>query len=99
MASLGHSLDTSNSCIHPLRAEHTTPLTCTLDSIILSEIGVPSALLSVLASCGTSWAIWAGGVVVTISVCRHLDGLIIGKSSSGGRCLSPALIMVIVRGS
>ena len=68
MAGLGHSLGTSNSCIHPLRAEHTTPLTCTLDFIILSEIEEP-ALLSVLASCGTSWVIWVGGELVTLGVC------------------------------
>ena len=41
MVGLGHSLVTSNSFIHPLRVEHTTPLTYTLDFIILSEIGEP----------------------------------------------------------
>jgi hypothetical protein len=35
------SFGTSNSCIHPLIAEHTTALTCTLDFIILSEFGEP----------------------------------------------------------
>jgi hypothetical protein len=30
--------------------------------------------------------------------CRHLDGLVQRGSSSGGWCLSPAPIMVIVRG-
>ena len=54
-------------------------------------------MLSVLASCGTSWAIWASGDLVTLGVCRHLDGLVIGGSSSGGRLLSPAPIIVIVR--
>ena len=58
-----------------------------------------SALLSVLASCGTSWAIWAGGDLVTLGVCRHLDGPVIGGSLRGGRCLSLPLIIVIVRGS
>jgi hypothetical protein len=43
VAYLGHPLGTSNSYIYPLRAEHTTPLTCTLDLIILSEIGEPLA--------------------------------------------------------
>ena len=58
-----------------------------------------SALLSVLASCGTSWTIWAGGDLVTLGVYRHLDDPVIGGSSSGGRWLSPALIIVIMRGS
>ena len=56
-------------------------------------------MLCVLASCGTSWAVWAGGDLVTLGVCRHLDGPVIGGSSSGGRSLSLALIIVIVRGS
>ena len=84
MASLGQSLGTSHTYMHPLGAEHTTPLTCTLDFIILSEIEEP-ALLSVLASCGTSWVIWADGDLVTLGVCRHLDGPVIGGSSSGER--------------
>jgi hypothetical protein len=58
-----------------------------------------SALLSGLASCGTSWAIWAGGDLVTLVVCQHLDGLMIGGWSSEGRWLSPTPIIVIVRGS
>ena len=41
VASLGHSLGSSHTWIHPLGAEHTTPLTCILDFIILSEIGEP----------------------------------------------------------
>jgi hypothetical protein len=41
VASLGHFLGTSHTCVHPLGAEHTTPLTCTLDFIILSEIEEP----------------------------------------------------------
>ena len=54
--------------------------------IILSEIGEPSsALLSVLASCGTGWVIWAGGVLVTLGVCRYLDALVIGRLLSGER--------------
>ena len=56
-------------------------------------------MLSVLASCGTNWMIWAGGVLVTLGVCRHLEGPVIGGSLSGGRWLSPAPIIVIVRGS
>jgi hypothetical protein len=58
-----------------------------------------SALLSNLASCGTSWVIWAGGDLVTLGVCRHLDSPMIGGSSSGGRWMSLAPIIVIVRGS
>jgi hypothetical protein len=41
VASLGYGLGTSHTCIHPLGAEHTTPLTYTLDFIILSEIEEP----------------------------------------------------------
>jgi hypothetical protein len=36
---------------------------------------------------------------VTLGGCRHLDGLEQRGSSSEGRCLSPAPIVVIVRGS
>ena len=56
-------------------------------------------MLSDLASCGTSWVIWDSGDLVTIGVCGHLDGPVICGLSSGGRRLSPALIIVIVRGS
>ena len=56
-------------------------------------------MVSGLASCGTSWTIWAGGDLVTLGVCQHLDGPVIGGSSSGGRGLSLALIIVILRGS
>ena len=42
-------------------------------------------MLIVLASCGTSWTIWAGEELVTLGVCQHLDGPVIGGSSSGGR--------------
>ena len=41
MAGLGHSLGTSYTCAHPLKAEKHTSLTCLLDFIILSEIGEP----------------------------------------------------------
>jgi hypothetical protein len=85
VAGHGHAHGISHTCIHLLGAEHTTPLTCTLDFIILSEIGASSALLSSLASCGTSWTIWAGGDLVTLGVCRYLDGPVFGVSSSGGR--------------
>jgi hypothetical protein len=37
--------------------------------------------------------------LVTLSGCRHLDGLEKRGSSSRGRCLSLAPIIVIVRGS
>ena len=41
MVGLGHSLGTSYTCAHPLKAEQHTPLTCSLDFIIMSEIGEP----------------------------------------------------------
>jgi hypothetical protein len=41
VAGLGHSLGTSYTYAHPLEAEQHTPLTCSLDFIILSEIGEP----------------------------------------------------------
>jgi hypothetical protein len=41
-----------------------------------------SALLIDLASCGTSWASWADGALVTLGDCRHLAGLVIGGSLS-----------------
>jgi hypothetical protein len=37
--------------------------------------------------------------LVTLGDCRHLDGLVQWGSLSGGRCLSSAPIVVIVRGS
>ena len=43
--------------------------------------------------------IWASGDLVTLGVCRHLDGPVIGGSLSEGRWLSLAPIIVIVRGS
>jgi hypothetical protein len=41
VAGLGHTLGTSYICAHPLEAKQHTPLTCSLDFIILSEIGEP----------------------------------------------------------
>jgi hypothetical protein len=41
VAGLGHSFGTLHTCVHPLGAKHTTPLTCILDFIILNEIGEP----------------------------------------------------------
>ena len=41
MADLGHSLGTLYTCDHPLEAKQHTSLTCSLDFIILSEIGEP----------------------------------------------------------
>jgi hypothetical protein len=38
---LGHSLGISYTCAHPLEAEQYTPLTCSLDFIILSETEDP----------------------------------------------------------
>jgi hypothetical protein len=42
-----------------------------------------SALHWVASSCGTSWVIWASCELVTLGVCRHLDGPVIGGSLSG----------------
>ena len=43
--------------------------------------------------CGTSWVIWAGCELVTLGVCQHLDGLVIGGSLSRvGDCLRPRSI-------
>jgi hypothetical protein len=53
--------------------------------------------LSSLASYGTSWAIWAGGTLVTLGDCRHLASPEIMCSLSGYCWLLPALIMVIMR--
>jgi hypothetical protein len=50
--------------------------------------------LEALGDCVSLW-----DLLVTLSGCRHLDGLVQRGSSSGGRCLSLAPIMVIVRGS
>ena len=59
----------------------------------------PSALLECLhlEALGVRVSLW--GLLVTLGGCRHLDGLEQRGSSSGGRCLSPAPIVVIVWGS
>jgi hypothetical protein len=59
----------------------------------------PSALLECLhlKALGDCVSLW--GSLVTLGGCHHLNGLEQRGSSSGGRCLSPALIVVIVRGS
>ena len=58
-----------------------------------------SALLECLhlEALGVHVLLWDS--LVTLGGCRHLDGLEQRGSSSRGRCLSPALIVVIVRGS
>ena len=38
---LGRTIGTSYTCAHPLEAEQHTPLTYSLDFIMLSEIGEP----------------------------------------------------------
>ena len=48
-----------------------------------------------LEALGIHVSLWVW--LVTLGGCRHLDGLEQRGSSSGGRCLSPALIMVIMR--
>jgi hypothetical protein len=55
-----------------------------LECLHLEALGVPVLL-----------RVW----LVTLGGCRHLDSLVQWGSSSGGRCLSSALIVVIVRGS
>jgi hypothetical protein len=59
----------------------------------------PSALLECLhlEALGARVSLWDS--LVTLGGCRHLDGLEQRGSSSGGRCLSLAPIVVIVRGS
>ena len=41
MAGLGHPLGTTYTCAHPLEADQHTPLTFSLDFIILSEVREP----------------------------------------------------------
>ena len=55
----------------------------------------PSALLE----CLHLEALGVRVSLVTLGGCRHLDGLVQRESLSGGWCLSPAPIVVIVRGS
>ena len=55
----------------------------------------PSALH--LEALGVHVLLWDS--LVTLGGCLHLDGLVQRVSSSGGRCLSLAPIMVIVWGS
>ena len=66
----------------------------------LCEIGVnPSVLLECLhlEALGVRDSLWDS--LVALGGCCHLDGLEQRGSSSGGRCLSLAPIMVIMRGS
>jgi hypothetical protein len=59
----------------------------------------PSALLEwlYLEALGDCVSLWDS--FVTLDGCRHLDGLVQRGSSSGGRCLSLAPIVEIVRSS
>ena len=59
----------------------------------------PSALLEylLLEALGIRVSLWDS--LVTLGGCHHLDDLEQRGSSSGGRCLSSAPIMLIVRGS
>jgi hypothetical protein len=59
----------------------------------------PSALLECLHLEALGDCVLLQNLLVTLSGCRHLDGLEQWGSSSGGWWLSLALIMVIVRGS
>ena len=64
------------------------------------EIGEhPSALLECLHLEALGVRVSLRDSLVILSGCRHLDGLEQRGSSSGGRCLSLAPIVVIVRGS
>jgi hypothetical protein len=59
----------------------------------------PSALLKCLHLEALGVRVSLRDSLVTLGGCHHLDGLEQRGSSSGGRCLSPALIVEIVRGS
>ena len=59
----------------------------------------PSALLECLHLEVLGVRVSLRDSLVTLSGCRHLDGLEQRGSSSGGWWLSPALIVMIVRGS
>jgi hypothetical protein len=59
----------------------------------------PSALLELFHPEALGVGVLLRDSLVTLGGCRHLDGLVQRGSSSGGRCLSPVLIVVIVRGS
>ena len=59
----------------------------------------PSALLEWLHLEALGVRVSLRILLVTLGGCRHLDGLVQRGSLSGGRCLSLALIVVIVRGS
>ena len=62
------------------------------------RLGVnPSALLECLHLEALGVRISLRDSLVTLGGCRHLDGLEQRGSSSEGKCLSPALIVVIVR--
>jgi hypothetical protein len=64
------------------------------------RLGVnPSALLEWVHLEALGVRVTLRDSLVTLSGCCHLDVLEQQGSSSGGRCLSPALIVVIVRGS
>ena len=57
----------------------------------------PSALLECLHLKALGVRISLRDLLVTLGGCHHLDGLEQRGSSSRGRCLSLALIMLIVR--
>ena len=59
----------------------------------------PSALLECLHLEALGVRVSLRDSLVILDSCRHLDGLEQRGSSSGGRCLSPALIVMIVRAS
>ena len=50
-----------------------------------------------LEALGIRVSLWDS--LVTLGDCHHLDGLVQQESLSGGRCLSLALIMVVMRSS
>ena len=59
----------------------------------------PSALLEYLHLEALGVRVSLRDSPITLGGCRHLDGLEQRGSSNGGRCLSLAPIIVIVRGS
>ena len=84
MAGLGHSIDTSYTYAHPLEAEQHTPLTCSLDCFILSEIG--ESLVHCIELHHLVALVGCFGMLVSLfilGVFWHLDGLVIGGSLSG----------------
>jgi hypothetical protein len=63
-----------------------------LRSHLWVRLRASSALHCLVASCGTSWACWAGWALVTLGVRQYLDDPMIGGSLRGVVWLSPTPI-------